>query len=161
MPRSFRFPWRTRRSIEGEIDDELRFHLDMHAAALMRSGLSESTAREEALREFGNIDFTKRYCEAQDEAGERAMRFSEWMGELRHNIGYAVRTFRRNPGYAAVAVLTMLIGIGANAAIFTVTDAVLLRPLPFKNAKELVILYEHKLREGATRSQMSPADLVD
>lgn len=133
----------------------------MHAASLMRAGLSESAARAEALRAFGNIDFTKRYCEAQDQAGERAMRFSEWIGELRQNVGYAMRTFQRNPGYAIVAVLTMLIGIGANAAIFTVTDAVLLRPLPFKNSNELVMLYEHKLRDGRTRSQMSPADLVD
>ena len=161
LPRSFRFPWRTRRSIEGEIDDELRFHLDMHAASLMRAGLSEPAARAEAVRAFGNIDFTKRYCEAQDQAGERAMRFSEWIGELRHNVEYAVRTFRRNPGYAIVAVLTMLIGIGANAAIFTVTDAVLLRPLPYKNSNELVIVYEHKLRDNRARSQMSPADLVD
>ena len=60
-PRSFRFPWRTRRSIEGEIDDELRFHLDMHVAALMRAGISEPAARAEAERAFGNIDFTKRY----------------------------------------------------------------------------------------------------
>src|SRR5262249_29433078 len=135
--------------------------LEMHASALMRAGLSESAARDEALREFGNVDFTKRYCEAQDHAGERAMRFSEWTGELRQNIGYAARTFRRNPGYALVAVLTMLIGIGANAAIFTVTDAVLLRPLPYKSAGELVVLYEHKAREGSIRSQMSPADIVD
>jgi hypothetical protein len=89
------------------------------------------------------------------------MRFSEWLDELRHNLGYAARTLRRNPGYAIVAVLTMLIGIGANSAIFTVTDAVMLRPLPYKNPGELVMLYEHKTLDGNLRSQMSPADLVD
>lgn len=89
------------------------------------------------------------------------MRWSEWIGELRQNVGYAARTFRRNPGYAIVAVLTMLVGIGANAAIFTVADAVLLRPLPYKNANEIVVLYEHKMPNGSVRSQMSPADLVD
>src|SRR5947209_8640028 len=105
-PRPFRFPWRTRRSIAGDVEDELRFHLDMRTAELITHGLSESAAREEAIREFGNIDFTKRYCRAQDQAGERAMRWSEWADELRQNIGYAVRTLRRNPGYATVAVLT-------------------------------------------------------
>lgn len=159
--RFFRFPWRTRRAIEGEIDEELCFHIEMRAAALRRDGLSDTAARDEALREFGNIDFTKRYCEAQDIAGERAMRFSEWMDELRQNIGYAARTFKRNPGYAIVAVLTMLIGIGANAAIFTITDAVLLRPLPYKNPGDLVILHEHKVQDGANRSQMSAADIAD
>src|SRR5512133_1115611 len=159
--RSFRLPWRTKRSISGDIDDELRFHLDMRAAELMRDGMNERAARDEAMREFGNIDFTKRYCRAQDEAGERSMRWSEWGDELRQNIGYAVRTLRRNPGYATVAVLTMLIGIGANAAIFTVTDAVMLRPLPFADPGRLVMVYENKAAEHVTRSQMSSADLVD
>jgi hypothetical protein len=147
MPRSqpFRFPWRTRRSIAGDVDDEVRFHLDMRTAELVQHGMSEPMAREEAIREFGNIDFTKRYCRAQDQAGERAMRWSEWADELRQHIGDAIRTLRRNPGYAAVAVLTMLIGIGANAAIFTVTDAVLLRPFPFADPGRLVVIYENKI----------------
>ena len=69
--RPFRFPWRTRRSIAGDVDDEVRFHLDMRTAELVQHGMSEPMAREEAIREFGNIDFTKRYCRAQDQAGER------------------------------------------------------------------------------------------
>ena len=159
--RSFRFPWRTRRSIAGDVDDEVRFHLDMRTADLMRSGMSEPDARNEATREFGNIDFTKRYCREQDHAGERAMRWSEWGDELRQNIGYAVRTLRRNPGYATVAILTMLIGIGANAAIFTVTDAVMLRPFPFADPSRLVLIYENKIPQHSLRSQMSPADVAD
>jgi putative ABC transport system permease protein len=123
--------------------------------------MSESTARDEATREFGNIDFTKRYCREQDQAGERAMRWSEWSDEVRQNIGYAVRTLRRNPGYATVAVLTMLIGIGANSAIFTVTDAVMLRPFPYADPGRLVIIYENKIPQHSLRSQMSPADVAD
>ena len=163
MPRlqPFRFPWRTRRSIAGDVDDEVRFHLDMRTAELVQHGMSETMAREEAIREFGNIDFTKRYCRAQDQAGERAMRWSEWADEVRQHIGDAIRTLRRNPGYAAVAVLTMLIGIGANAAIFTVTDAVLLRPFPFADPDRLVVIYENKIQQHNTRSQMSPADVAD
>src|SRR6185436_5430633 len=157
----FRFPWRTRRSIAGDVDDEVRFHLDMRTAELVRGGMSETVAREEAIREFGNIDFTKRYCRAQDQAGERAMRWSEWADELRQHVGDAIRTLRRNPGYAAVAILTMLIGIGANAAIFTVTDAVLLRSFPFVDPGRLVIIYENKIPQHNTRSQMSPADVAD
>jgi len=89
------------------------------------------------------------------------MRWSEWGDELRQNIGYAIRMVRRNPGYATVAVLTMLIGIGANAAIFTVTDAVMLRPLPYADPSRLVMVYEQKAAQHALRSQMSAADLVD
>jgi len=157
----FRFPWRTRRSIAGDVDDELRFHLDMRAAELVQHGMSETMAREEAIREFGNIDFTKRYCRAQDRAGERAMRWSEWADEVRQHIGDAIRTLRRNPGYAAVAILTMLIGIGANAAIFTVTDAVLLKPLPYADPGRLVLVHERRRSRPGLRSQMSAADAVD
>ena len=159
--RPFRLPWRTRRSIAGDVDDEVRFHLDMRTAELVRGGMSESIARDEAIREFGNIDFTKRYCREQDQAGERAMRWSEWSDEIRQHIGSALRTLRRNPGYATVAILTMLIGIGANAAIFTVTDAVMLRPFPFADPNRLVIIYENKVPQHSQRSQMSPADVAD
>ena len=159
--RPFRFPWRTRRSIAGDVDDEVRFHLDMRTAELMRNGMSEPNARDEAIREFGNIDFTKRYCRAQDQAGERAMRWSEWTDELRQHIGDAIRTLRRNPGYATVAILTMLIGIGANAAIFTVTDAVMLKPLPFAEPGRLVLVHERRRSRPGMRSQMSAADVVD
>ena len=159
--RPFRLPWRTRRSIAGDVDDEVRFHLEMRAAELVRNGMSETMARDEAIREFGNIDFTKRYCRAQDQAGERAMRWSEWADELRQNVGDAIRTLRRNPGYAAVAILTMLIGIGANAAIFTVTDAVMLKPLPFAEPGRLVLVHERKRTRPGLRGQMSAADVVD
>ena len=89
------------------------------------------------------------------------MRWSQWLDELRQNVAYALRTLGRNPGYAAVAVLTMIIGIGANAAIFTVTDAVLLRPLPFADPSRLVTVFENKVPEHVDRSQMSPADVAD
>ena len=161
MSRSFRLPWRTRHSIAGDVDDEVRFHLDMRAAELVRAGMSEANARDEAVREFGNIDFTKRYCRAQDQAGERAMRWSEWSDEIRQHIGGAMRTLRRNPGYATIAVLTMLIGIGANAAIFTVTNAVMLRPFPFADPGQLVMIYENKIPQHSQRSQLSPADVAD
>src|SRR6478672_11786325 len=98
--RPFRLPWRTRRSIAGDVDDEVRFHLDMRTAELVQHGMSETMAREDATREFGNIEFTKRYWRAQDQAGERAMRWSEWADEVSQHTGAPTRTLRRNPGDA-------------------------------------------------------------
>ena len=89
------------------------------------------------------------------------MRWSEWTDELRQHIGDAIRTLRRNPGYATVAILTMLIGIGANAAIFTVADAVMLKPLPFAEPGRLVLVHERRRSRPGLRSQMSAADVVD
>ena len=160
-PRAFRFPWRSEQRIRDDVDDELRFHLEMRAADLVASGMSAADARREAAREFGDIEFTRRYCRALDERGERATRRGDWLADARHDLSQAIRALRRSPGFLAIALLTIALGVGANSAIFTVVRGVLLRPLPFAEPASLVSVYEDNRAEHSNRSQLAAGDYVD
>ncbi len=154
----FRVPWRTSRQIHADVDEELRFHFDMRIESLVAEGLSPDEARARALREFGDLDDARRYMGYIDRTIEAAQRRSEYMREFISDLAYAFRKLRAAPVFAATVVLTLALGIGANTAIFSVVDSVLLRSLPFPNADRLVRLqfYEHGDRDAG-----SPAELKD
>jgi putative ABC transport system permease protein len=119
---------------ENDLDDEMRFHLEMEAARHVERGLSPEEARALARREFGPVDRFK------DEV--RDARGVTWLDDVRRDVRFGLRSLRRSPGFAAVAVLCLGLGIGANAAIFSVLNAVLLRPLPYAEPDRLVRAYE-------------------
>jgi putative ABC transport system permease protein len=159
--RAFRFPWRSASRIGADIDDELRFHLDMRAAELVATGMTESDARREATREFGDVEFTRRYCRTLDENGERATRRGDWFADASHDLAQAVRVLRRSPGFLIIALVTIALGVGANSAIFSVIRGVLLRPLPFTDPGRLIAVYENNRPDHSERSQLAAADYVD
>jgi len=159
--RPFRFPWRSAQRIQTDIDDELRFHIDMRTAELTVAGMSEAAARQEAMREFGDVEFTKRYCRRLDEGGELATRRADWLADARHDIAQAVRVLRRSPGFLLIALVTIALGVGANSAIFSVIRGVLLRPLPFADPGRLVSVYEDNRPEHSPRSELAAGDYVD
>lgn len=136
--RRFRWPWRNREEIESEIEEEIAFHLDMRTDDLVRSGVPEAEARERALSEFGDVDGLRRSLRRMDESVERRRRWWAWLSDLRQDLKFAVRSLRRSPGFAAVAVATLALGIGASVAVFTVVNTVVLRPLPYEEAERLV-----------------------
>ena len=105
---------RSRARIDAEIDEELRFDIDMRMRELITKGLSEVAAREQALREFGDIAETRRYCAAVDEHIERRGRLSQWMGDLSADVALALRTMRRMPGFVAVVLSTLAQNISGN-----------------------------------------------
>jgi predicted permease len=134
----FRFPWRTRRQIAAEVDAELAFHLTTRAAELEREGMSYDDALARARAEFGDVDFTRRYCRSQDEAGERIMRWGDRLEGLWYDIRHAVRSLRRTPAFSGIAIFTITLVLGANTAVFSAARAALFRPLPYGHPDRLV-----------------------
>jgi predicted permease len=137
MRRAVRFIFR-RAQIVVAVDDERAFHLDMRTQRLIACGMPPEAARREALRQFGDVDSVRNDCVTYDEERERTMRRRNYSEELLQDLTYALRTLRRNLGFSLVVVLTLALGIGANTAIFTLIDAVLLRPIDVRHPESLV-----------------------
>jgi putative ABC transport system permease protein len=116
--------------VSNEIDREMTFHLAERTDDLVASGMSRAAARREARRRFGNYTLQK------EDTRERNLLV--WLDTLGRDVRYGLRVLRRNPTFAVVALLTLAIGIGANTAVFTVVNSVLLKPLPYPDSDELV-----------------------
>jgi predicted permease len=136
-----------------ELADELDSHLRMHIDDNIRRGMPPEEARRDALARLGGLDAAKeRY---RDQRGLPSV------DALRRDLSYAVRGLRRNPGFAVTAIVTLALGIGANTAVFSVANAVLLRPLPFPDAPRLVMVYGTDTKRNGTRDVVSYPDYVD
>jgi hypothetical protein len=121
-----------REEAERELNDEIRAHLEIEEDEQRAAGVSGVEARDAARRAFGNVTLAK-------EASRDAWIF-RWLEELFQDVRYALRQMRRNPGFTAVAILTLALGIGANTAIFTLVNNVMLQKLPVKHPEQLFFL---------------------
>ena len=122
--------------VEEEVDAELSFHLDTETARLIQRGLRPEAARQEARRRFGDLPYTRRALISLDQQRRGRMRRAGWLEDLRQDLGYALRGFRRQPGFAALVIVTLGLGIGANATMFGILDRLLFRPPSFLIAPE-------------------------
>src|SRR4029453_14304766 len=135
-----------RSRVEAQLDAELRDHLARQVADYIAEGRSEADARRRARLEFGGVDQVKELC--RDARGTRLVE------EIAQDVIYAVRLFRKNPGFTAIAVLTLALGIGANMSVFSLVDALLLNPLPVRHAPELVALWRVPYSESFSYPQV-------
>ena len=137
--------WYLRRKtdeLQADVDEEFRVHLAMRVEELMSEGMSSEGARREALRQFGDLEYARRYCRVQDERKESAMRWNLLVDELAADLRYGLRQIARNPGFTAIAVLTLALGIGANTALFSIFNSLILRPLPVRDPDSLALLID-------------------
>src|SRR5882724_6591182 len=141
-----------KRKFEQELDDELRSYVELQAAEKIRRGMSPEDALREARRELGGMDQVKENV--------RDVRPGVFMDTLVHDIRYAFRMLQRNRAFALVAILTLALGIGANTAIFTVVDGVVLKPLPYPDPDRLLTLWERSRTDGL-QSTVAPANFYD
>jgi putative ABC transport system permease protein len=136
-----------------ELEDELRFHVEMDVAARMRAGSSAADARHAAERAFGGIDRFRE--ETRDARGVRPVE------DFVYDVRYALRALGRNPGFTLAAVLVLALGIGANTAIFSAVNAVVLRPLPFAQPDRLYMLWEENPEKNWYQQVSAPANMLD
>ena len=161
MKRFVRLPTRSAARIERDVDEELAFHLQARTDALVLEGASRVAARAQALREFGDVADARQYLNRVDRETNAMRKRRDYLGDLRQDVVYALRSLRRAPGFATTAVLTLALGIGANTAIFSIVDRVLLRPLPFPQPAALYKVWSANTKEGMLQAGVSPVDLDD
>jgi len=142
--RAFRLPPDHAR-ISGDVEEEVGFHLEKKVERLVREGMSQDEAWAEARRRFGDVEGVK--ARMTREAEGRMGRLEVW-DRIRQDVRYALRQLLRNPGFSAVTVLTLALGIGATTAIFSVVDGILFRPLPFPQPEQLTVVWADWSRAG-------------
>jgi putative ABC transport system permease protein len=134
----------SRRSIFGDLSEEIREHLEEKVEGLVRNGMSRKDAEVAARREFGNVTL-------MEESARDVWRWPS-IENLLNDVCYGYRMLRNNPGFSVVAIVTLALGIGANTAIFSVVDAALIRPLPYWQPNRLFTLGEVRPQEGKSES---------
>ena len=135
---------------EADVDDELAFHIDMRARDYMAQGMSETDARRAATRRLGDLSQARAECIAITSRRERRMTRTQVIDAFVHDVKFAWRTLGRQKGWTAIAVITLALGIGANTAVFSVVNTLLLHPLPYPNADRIAFVYLEPTRGNNT-----------
>src|SRR5215467_3092155 len=142
-----------RTQVERELDEELRYHIEQQAEQNIRLGMNPEEARYAALKAFGGVEQAKE--RSRDARGVR------WVEDLWQDLRYGWRMLVKQPGFTLIAVLTLALGIGANTAIFSVVNGVLLRQLPYEKPEQLALIWEKALSWGLEQAPVSASEFTD
>jgi predicted permease len=163
LGRLFRRTWRDDQALVSELDEELAFHLDMRTEELVADGLSPREARCRAEDELGGLGRTRRALLASDRRIERRRHLAEWLREVGGDLRLAGRGLAKSPGFTLAVTLSLALGIGANTAVFSLLDALLLKRLPVAAPDRLVAIGDTSrvgsLSEGPVRSDLLSAPM--
>src|SRR5215471_15532437 len=140
--------------VEDELNEELQYHLEREIQEGLRAGLTPEEARYSAMRTMGAVEKSKEECR-----DEHHMKFVQHVEAFFRNIRYSTRTLLRTPGFTLTVILTLALGTGANTAVFSAINTVLLRPLPFPDADRLVRITQTQQR--SSESSIAPGRLED
>src|SRR5437762_5257551 len=152
---------------EAEIVEELSQHLEEEYERALSWGTSEEEARQQVLEQLNTPDLLQRELKHVEQRGEKnpielgVEGKVNVFADLQQDLRYGLRTLAKNPAFTSIAIVALALGIGANSAIFSVVDAVLLRPLPFKQPEQLVMLWEDATHLGFPKNTPSPANFLD
>ena len=149
------------RAPEVEVDDELAFHLEQRIRDYVARGMTPEAARAAAMARFGDVSGVRDECAQLLDEDRRAERRRDFLDDLRQDLTFGVRAWLRAPLFALLAVLTLALGIGANAAVFGVVKSVLLDRLPYADPERLVRVYGRMTDGTNDRAGLSAGTVTD
>lgn len=153
-----------RPAVEREVDEEVAFHVEMRARELIAMGMTPDEARAEALRSFGDVERIKADLRRLGEDRDTAVRRRQWWDDAWQDLIFALRQLRRAPSFAVVAIVTLALAIGANTAVFSVVEGVLLKPLPYGHPERLAAIWARFLPSTGydiPKSTLGPGEVLD